>query len=119
MIEIPGHTPGSIALLDVGNRILIEGESVQDGRIYMFTDRRNIFAYIRSMEKLKQYIPCFETVYPFQGTFPVGPDLIPALIDGAKKIAHKKVQGVPTKVHSESVLLYQFPFAGFLCDIDE
>ena len=36
IIEIPGHTPGSIAILDQNNRILVSGDSVQDGNIFMF-----------------------------------------------------------------------------------
>lgn len=36
IIDLPGHTPGSIAVLDVKNRVLISGDSVQDSNIYMF-----------------------------------------------------------------------------------
>ncbi len=32
---IPGHTPGSIALLDRENRLLIGGDSVQRGTVLM------------------------------------------------------------------------------------
>ena len=38
IIDIPGHTPGSIAILDVKNRVLISGDSV-DGNaatLYQF-----------------------------------------------------------------------------------
>ena len=38
IIDIPGHTPGSIAILDVKNRILISGDSVQNGNISTCTD---------------------------------------------------------------------------------
>ena len=35
VIEIPGHTPGSIAILDVERRILFSGDTVQDGSIFL------------------------------------------------------------------------------------
>lgn len=36
IIEIPGHTPGSIGLLDRKRQLLIGGDSIQVGPIYMF-----------------------------------------------------------------------------------
>ena len=43
IIDLPGHTPGSIAVLDVRNRVLISGDPVQEhGRIFMFGAHRNM-----------------------------------------------------------------------------
>ena len=42
IIHLPGHTPGSIALLDTANRVLISGDPIQDGRIFMFGRFRDI-----------------------------------------------------------------------------
>ncbi len=36
IIDIPGHTPGSIAILDEKYRVLISGDSVEDGNVFMF-----------------------------------------------------------------------------------
>lgn len=33
IVAIPGHTPGSVAVLDIGNRVLYSGDTVQDGSI--------------------------------------------------------------------------------------
>ena len=33
IIDIPGHTPGSIAIIDEKNRILVSGDSVEDGNL--------------------------------------------------------------------------------------
>ena len=52
IIAIPGHTPGSIALLDEERRVLISGDTVQDGDIYMFGLMREFHAYINSLKKL-------------------------------------------------------------------
>ena len=43
IIHIPGHTPGSTAVLDVDRRVLISGDPVQEhGRIFMFGENRNM-----------------------------------------------------------------------------
>ena len=55
IIHLPGHTPGSIAVLDIASRVLISGDPVQEhGRIFMFGDQRNLNDYRRSLEKLEQ-----------------------------------------------------------------
>ena len=56
IIGIPGHTPGSIAILDINKRVLFSGDSVQDGYIFMFGKFRNLEAYVSSMKKLLKYM---------------------------------------------------------------
>ena len=47
VIHVPGHTPGSITLLDREERCLIGGDPVQiDGEIYMFGLHRDMEAYV-------------------------------------------------------------------------
>ena len=50
VILISGHTPGSIALLDRENRILISGDTVKNDAIYMFGPGRNLPAFIHAIE---------------------------------------------------------------------
>ena len=116
IIHLPGHTPGSIAVLDRNHRVLISGDPIQDGRIFMFGARRNMNDYIESLENLSQYEGRFDTIYPSHGTFPVFPELIPKLISGAKQILAGQAEGTMVDMFGKSVKLYQFDFAGFLCD---
>ncbi len=115
IIDLPGHTPGSIAILDVKNRVLIGGDSIQDGRIYMFGEHRNLSDYISSLEKLSAYEGRFDTVYASHSSVEVAPDIIPKLIAGAKQILAGEATGEEIDMFGNSVLLYQFDFAGFLC----
>lgn len=52
IIHIPGHTKGSIAILDVKKRVLFAGDSVQKGHIYMFGDKREPQKYEQSLDRL-------------------------------------------------------------------
>ncbi len=115
IIDLPGHTPGSIAILDVNNRVLIGGDSIQDGRIFMFGEQRNLSDYIESLTKLSAYERRFDTVYASHSSPEVSPDLIPKLIAGAKQILAGEAVGEPIDMFGNAVLLYQFEFAGFLC----
>ena len=94
VVLIPGHTPGSIALLDAENKILISGDSVQTGMIFMFGAGRNIAAYINSMDKLSRMRGRFDTLYPSHGSFPANAEIIDGLINGAKQIRDGKIEGM-------------------------
>ena len=115
IIDLPGHTKGSIGILDVKNRVLIGGDSIQDGRIYMFGEQRNLSDYITSLEKLSVYEGRFDEVYASHSTLSVKPDIIPKLIAGAKQILAGEATGEEIDMFGNSVLLYQFEYAGFLC----
>jgi len=119
IIFIPGHTPGSIALLDINNRVLISGDSVQDGNIFMFRKHRNLSLYVESMKKLSTYTAEFDTIYPSHGSFPVYPELLTSLIEGAEQIINGTAEGKVVDMFGTQVMLYKFPYAGFLCELPE
>lgn len=115
IIDLPGHTPGSIAILDVKNRVLIGGDSIQDGRIYMFGAHRNLQNYIVSLEKLSAYEGRFDEVYASHSSVSVSPSIIPKLIAGAKQILAGEASYEEIDLFGNVVWLYQFEFAGFFC----
>ena len=53
------------------------------------------------------------------GTFPQKQDLIPKLIEGAKEIIDGNASGTIVDMFGTDVMLYKFPYAGFLCGIGE
>jgi len=116
IIEIPGHTPGSVAILDINRRVLFSGDSVQDGNIFMFGRFRNLKEYVPSMKKLLKYTDRFDSIFPSHGSIPVGPDIIPKLIKDAEQILAGKAEGNPVERFGMKAVLYCFEEAGFLCD---
>ena len=116
IIHLPGHTPGSIALLDTANRVLISGDPIQDGRIFMFGPFRNMENYIRSLEHLQNWVGQFDEVWPSHASFPVSPDLIGKLYDGARNVLAGKVSGSPEALYGKKILAFDLGFATFLCD---
>lgn len=116
IIALPGHTPGSIAILDRNARILIGGDPVQDGQIFMFGVQREMHAYIHSLARLEGYKDAFDWVYPSHGSFPVSPDLIPALREAAGKVLRGEVQGTESEIHGRKIMRYDVGIAAFLGD---
>ena len=117
IIDNPGHTPGSIAILDVNRRVLIGGDAIQDGNIFMFGKYRNIRQYVESLQHIQSYRNRFDTVYASHGTFEVMPEMIDLLISGAKEIIAGNVTGTEVDMFGTKACLYRFPYAGFLCDL--
>lgn len=85
VVETPGHTPGSICLLDKENRILFSGDTVSYGPVFLFGDHRDIKTYRKTLDKL-QGMGGFDTIYPCHNTCPVSLTVLPSLmaaVDGA------------------------------------
>ena len=78
VVWIPGHTPGSAALLDRKHRFLISGDTVQSGCIFMHGDGRNLPAFRESIIKLDAMRKegLFDTVYPSHGDAAVPADIL-------------------------------------------
>ena len=117
VIELPGHTPGSIALLDEDARVLISGDPIQEhGRIYMFGDHRDMADYVRSLGHLQAFEGRFDEIWPSHADIPVGTGTIARLRDGAQDILDGRVAGRPTVMHGHDVVEYDLGFCSLLCD---
>lgn len=87
----PGHTPGSIMLLERKKRMLISGDTIQDGNIFMFGAGRNIQAFQHSLRKILNLSGAFDSIWPSHGTCPVTPDIIPGILQGSQDMLAGKL----------------------------
>lgn len=75
VLEIPGHTYGSVAFLDREKKLLLPGDSVQkEGPIFMFGAHRNLDLYIESQKKLCGLADQAETILPCHHDCPIEPE---------------------------------------------
>ena len=118
VIHLPGHTPGSITILDRKNRCLIGGDPIQEnGNIFMFGPQRDIDAYISSLERLNKRKD-FDFIYPSHATEKVNRDVIPRLIDGAKAVLSGKVKGEEKDMFGKKAVFCDVGVSVFLCNPD-
>jgi glyoxylase-like metal-dependent hydrolase (beta-lactamase superfamily II) len=116
IIHLPGHTPGSIAVLDIRNRVLISGDPIQEhGRIFMFGDHRNMEDYAASLEHLETYADRFDEIWPSHADCPVSPDIIRKLRNGAKRILAGEIEGKPVDFHGNRIIIRDLGFCSLLC----
>ena len=117
IFHLPGHTPGSIAVLDVKNRALISGDPIQEkGRIYMFGGHRDLGAYVRSLEGLEAYTGLFDEIWPSHAELPLEPSVIRRLREGAQAVLDGKISGTPTELHGCRIRACDLGFCTLLCD---
>ena len=116
IIHLPGHTPGSIAVLDVNHRVLISGDPIQGhGHIFMFGRNRNMNDYIASLEALEKRTDEFDEIWPSHGDLPVYPVCIPKLREAAEKIVNGEAKGKETDFFGQMIIVYDLGFTVFLC----
>lgn len=119
VILIPGHTPGSIALLEEKQRWLIGGDSIQAGPAFMFGEGRSMAAYAASMRKLDSLRPAFSQVLASHGPLSVPADILPELIEGAELQLAGKLEGRKPQLDLPNMppcQLYSHKRAMFLCE---
>ena len=96
VIEIPGHTPGSVAFFDPARRLLFPGDSVQQGGpIYLFGSHRNLDRYIASLEKLLAWQARVDLLLPCHHSCPISPDYIAKNLEDAKALAQAVLAANP------------------------
>lgn len=119
IIETPGHTPGSIAVIDEKNRRVFSGDPVQTGRIFMFGPQRDMDEYGPSLLKLKEYSDEFDEIYPSHGQYPVRPELIDQLYKASEEILEGKRKSSKSSMFGTPIQDYDVEVAHFLCDPEE
>lgn len=116
IIGIPGHTEGSIALLDKNTRTLYAGDSVQDGHVFMFGAHRRPAMYAASLEKLIGMESEFDTVCGFHGKPELPADYVRVVADAWRQVQDGKIAPREQDLHGHVVLSYDAEGCGFYCD---
>ncbi len=114
VIELPGHTPGSIALLDKNNGMLFSGDPIQDGRIFMFGPMRNLTAYIHSLGRLKAFEDEIKEIYPSHGTCPLDFSIVDKLIEGAMRVEAGEITPTEAELFGQKIAVYDIGVAKIL-----
>lgn len=116
MITIPGHTYGSVAILDVENRTLYAGDSVQDGHIFMFGKHRSASDFAGSMKKLIQMKDRYDTIVASHGKVTLASDYAEKVLESWMEVQEGKIEYTNTDLHGMTVKSYDGKYCGFFCE---
>ena len=113
-IALPGHTPGSTAILDRNSGMLFSGDPIQDGAIFMFGPMRDLSAYIHSLRRLKRYEEDIKEIYPSHGTCPLDMSIVDKLIEGALRVEAREITPTEAEIFGQRILVYDIGVAKLL-----
>lgn len=116
VVALPGHTPGSIGLLDHSKRVFLTGDPIQDGKIFLFGPNRNLTAYYHSLRRAYALRDRYDEIWPSHGTFPVGAELIPQLMEGVERVVSGEAEPVQAELFGMPIFCYDIGAATFLLD---
>lgn len=119
VIHTPGHTPGSISLLDRKNKILFSGDTVSYGPVYMFGQNRDMHLYLETLKMLEKMSQNdeFRNIYPCHNICPIPVNVISELIECVKGIFDKSITGKEATMPFQMSIkpqLYQYKKCGIL-----
>lgn len=92
VLHTPGHTPGSICLLDEERRVLFSGDTISHGPVFLFGPGRDLGLFDTTLARLER-LGGFDTVYCCHGDCPVGPEVIAELRACARGIMDGTLEG--------------------------
>ena len=104
VVNLAGHTPGSIGFIDSRTHALISGDPIQKGgQIFMFGPARSIPLCIESLKKLQEKTGWFDEIWPSHAQFPIGKEMIPELITDLENIVNGDYAGKEIEMHGHKV----------------
>ena len=114
VIFAPGHTPDSLALLDIQERLLFVGDIFYQGPVYLYRPETNLEEYIQSVEKLVQVIKDnnVELVVPSHNTPTVDSNVMARVLEAIKKVQQGKA--VAKRTDDNSCNEYEFEGFSFI-----
>lgn len=93
VIHCPGHTPGSIALFNEEEGILLTGDTVSEANVYMFGGGRSHQDYKETLKKLGALDKQVKIILPSHGPCPLAGLL--ELTEDLQKALEKYESGLP------------------------
>lgn len=104
VLQVPGHTPDSLALLDRKNKLLFTGDTFYAGPIFLYVPESDVPAYKRSIERLQKLVPALELLLPGHNVPVARPEMLTRLVEAFQQIEAGKAKFVVDQDRRE----YQF-----------
>ncbi|MFL7795052.1 MAG: MBL fold metallo-hydrolase [Anaerolineae bacterium] len=117
-ISVPGHTPGSICLLDRQAKILFTGDSVLPGAIWLHLDESlPLRQFHENLQRLQDMADAFDTILPGHAdlqALPLSKTLLDDLIAGIGRILAGELVGREEKTFAGDGLRCDFGSCGIV-----
>ena len=97
----PGHTPDSLMLFDRQNKLLFTGDMFYPGPIYLYVPETNLADYIKSIERVSQFVPTLDLLLPSHNIPVSDPQKLIRLRDAFHDVQAHRAKGIPGEGYVE------------------
>lgn len=111
VLQVPGHTPDAVALLDSANGFLWSGDTFYSGPIWLYVPETDLDAYERSIARLASLAPRLVHVFPAHNVSVSSPTLLPKTRDAFALVRSGKAKAVSVDAGQST---FDFSDFGFL-----
>ena len=108
VLQVPGHAPDAIALLDRAQGLLWTGDSYYNGPIWLYVPETSLDDYERSIDRLAGLVPQLKKLLPAHNTASAEPRGLVAAKEAIRRVRAGSVKG-----RDESGNRVVFEFDGF------
>ena len=105
VLQVPGHTPDAIALLDRANGLLWTGDSWYEGTLWLYVPETDLDAYERSIARLAGLAPYLKQLLPAHNTASADPSRLDSVRGAVRKMREGTVS--PAKEESGGRLIFE------------
>jgi hydroxyacylglutathione hydrolase len=117
VVEIPGHTPGSIGLINSDEKLFFTGDSIVQTPVWLYLKHSLPFkVYFESIQDVKKREKEFETLFPGHNPTLLGKDLLDDLLHCAGEIWDQRGIGQLTKTFAGQGYLWKYGNASIIYD---
>lgn len=92
VLQVPGHTPDALALLDSAGGFLWSGDTFYNGPIWLYVPETDLDAYERSMARLAALAPRLTKVFPAHNVAVSSPEFLARTRDAIALVRSGKVK---------------------------
>lgn len=106
VVEVGGHTPGSIVLIDDKTRIAFCGDACNGNTLLEFKTSLPVNVYLKNLKRLAEFSDRFDMMYGGHEVFDK------SIIDEGIETAERVVAGTDDKYPAKGILGYDICYAG-------
>lgn len=106
ILQVPGHTPDAIALLDRASGLLWTGDTYYDAQIWLYVPETDLDAYDSSMTRLTALAPSLRRLLPAHNTTAADPGRLAQALAAIRGVRDGSVEG---RQLSDNRIVFTFP----------
>ncbi len=106
ILQVPGHTPDAVALLDRANGLLWTGDSYYDATIWLYVPETDLDSYERSIARLAALAPTLKRLLPAHNTVSADPAHLRLAKEAIREVRSGAAKGVE---QSGNRTVFRFP----------